>query len=333
VDVRGTLMTDPSEDSVEAPPKPTSGTMMFPPTPERTVSRSGTIMFDADDHDNPTQPPTERKQVVLSQDEQHEEEQRLRYLCRLIIKHRQPLAPINGVLTLLPFSIVQTGRREGSELQRVIRNDVRTLVDTLRLRCPVISLVVGMEEESGFREMVRRMGRDAAREQRIGKGYSVGNPSTPEQLEALSAHACAWFEGQIYRLFGERGALAKPGNTKLYALLCKIRRMVRTPLTNILVNGYAEDASEKRGVAQEPLFFSGCYFAAAGEVEERRAFVKSVFEKLPAEQEELQWTEAALAEDDRYRRLSHLVTWVDALLLISVIGLGVAWVRMLMGRG
>ncbi len=58
-----------------------------------------------------------------------------------------------------------------------------------------------------------------------------------------------------------------------------------------------------------------------------------MFEKLPAEQEELQWTEAALAEDDRYRRLSHLVTWVDALLLISVIGLGVAWVRMLMGRG
>src|SRR5262249_41383101 len=142
----------------------------------------------------------------------------------------------------------------------------------------VQSLVVGMEEESGFREMIRRVGREVTYNQRFGKGFTVGNPPTPKQLDAVATHACGLFEAKIYELFREKGSLSKPGNTKLYALLCKIRRTVRNPLTNILVNGYAQDEEVKRDEIA-PLFFGGCYFAATGEGEDRQAFVRGVFEK------------------------------------------------------
>ena len=321
-DIRGTMV----QEEV-APQDPTKSIMISAvfsaPAPAAAQASSpgmrGTIMISSDA--DPVVPQMERKQLSLSQEAQREQEMRLEYVCQLIIKARQPLAPLNGVMTLLPYSIVQTGRREGTELQRVLKRDVNTLVRTLKLRCPVVSLVIGMEEESGFREMVRRIGREPAAAQRFGKGFSVGNPPIPEQLEALASHACGLFEAKVYELFREKGSLAKPGNRKLYSLLCKIRRTVRMPLTNILVNGYAEDPDTRKDNEVEPLFFSGCYFAATGESEDRQAFVKAVFEKLPAEQEELQWTEAALQEDDRYHRWSQTTMWLDGVLLVSLTGM------------
>lgn len=321
-DIRGTMVQE--EVATQDPTKSIMISEVFSAPAPAAAQASGpgmrgtiTISSDAD----PVVPQLERKQLSLSQETQREQEMRLEYVCQLIIKARQPLAPLNGVMTLLPYSIVQTGRREGTELQRVLKRDVNTLVRTLKLRCPVVSLVIGMEEESGFREMVRRIGREPAAAQRFGKGFSVGNPPIPEQLEALASHACGLFEAKVYELFREKGSLAKPGNRKLYSLLCKIRRTVRMPLTNILVNGYAEDPDTRKDNEVEPLFFSGCYFAATGESEDRQAFVKAVFEKLPAEQEELQWTEAALQEDDRYHRWSQTTMWLDGVLLVSLAGM------------
>src|SRR5262249_43071554 len=138
------------------------GTQLFPSSsgPRPTASIKGTVMISSEQEDPVVPAESERRQVMLPQEQQREQELRLEYLCRLIIKARQPLAPINGVMTLLPYSIVQTGRREGSELQRVVKRDLNTLVHMFKLRCPVQSLVVGMEEESGFREMLRRVGRE-----------------------------------------------------------------------------------------------------------------------------------------------------------------------------
>ncbi len=113
-------------------------------------------------------------------------------------------------MTLLPYSSVQRGGREGSALQHVVDRDVETLVRTLKLRCPVTSLVVGLEEESGFRELLRRLPQEVTSRQRFGKGFSVGNPPIPEQLEAVVTHACGLFEAKVYELFREKGACQSP---------------------------------------------------------------------------------------------------------------------------
>ena len=148
-----------------------------------------------------------------------------------------------------------------------------------------------------------------------------GNPPIPEQVEAVATHACGAFEDWAYTLFREKDGLKKHGNTKLYSLLCKIRSQLSTRLTNILVEAHARDP-ERETADREALLFSGCYFAATGQTDDRQAFVKSVFDKLLEQEEELDWTEAALVEDERYRRMASVVMVVDILLGIGLIGIG-----------
>jgi hypothetical protein len=259
----------------------------------------------------------EKKVIKLDQHDSTEQQRRLEYLCRLLRRLRQPLCPINGVLTLLPFGLVGRSVPESIEVQRAVQKDTSTVLAVLKARCPVTALVVGLEEESGFRELVRRVGRDRAVGQRFGKGFNLWNPPVPERLEAMAAHACGAFEDWVYTLFREKGSLAKPGNTSLFALLCKIRHNLQSRLVNILAIGYGHDADQDR--RGESLLFGGCYFAATGETEDRQAFVKAVLEKLPEQQEELQWTEDAYREDQRYQLAARFALGIDTLLLAALV--------------
>jgi hypothetical protein len=265
--------------------------------------------------------PTAAKPLALTPAVAAEEERRMEYLCRLVRRIRRPLCPINGLLALLPYGLIERGPLEATEVQRALRRDIFALRQTLQIRCPVTALVVGLEAESGFRELVRRVGRERAAGQRFGKGFSLANPPTAERLESLCAHACGAFEDWVYNLFREKGALSRPGNTKLYGLLCKIRRNVQGRLAGILVSGLARDSEQDPQL--EPLLFGGCYFAATGESEDRQAFVKGVFDKLPEQQEELQWTQRALSEDQGYRQAAQFLLGLDLLLLLTLTGMAV----------
>jgi len=255
----------------------------------------------------------ERHVIKLEQHEISEQERRLEYVCRLLRRLRRPLCPANGVLALLPFGLVQRSVPESIQVQRAAQRDMVVLRNSLAMRCAVTALVVGLEEEDGFRELVRRVGRDRAVGQRFGKGMNLWNSPLSERLEALAAHACGAFEDWVYTLFREKGSLAKPGNTRLFALLCKIRHNLQTRLANILAIGFGYEESQER--AERPMFFGGCYFAATGETEDRQAFVKAVLEKLPEQQEELEWTDAAYREDRRYQLFARMALTVDTALL------------------
>ena len=257
--------------------------------------------------------------VTLPDEEAAEQDRRLEYLCSLIRRVRRPICPINGILTLLPFGLIQRGPREGIEVQRTAKRDLATVLRTCKVRCPVTAVVAGMEYESGFRELVRRVGLERAAAQRFGKGFTAENPPIPERIEALCAHACGAFEDWVYTLFRDKDALTKPGNTKLYAMLCNIRRHVQTRLGNILVDAYGADLD--RDADAEYFFFSGCYFAATGETPDRQAFVKGVFDKLPEEQASLQWTASALEEDAGFHRTAYLVMAYDLLMLAALAGM------------
>jgi hypothetical protein len=260
--------------------------------------------------------PVQKRPVVLPPAEGNVQERRLEYVCRLIRHARRPVCPVNGALTLLPFGLIARGPREGVELQKALQRDLNTARRSLNIRCPVTAAVVGMEEESGFQELVRRVGRDRAARQRFGKGFSLSNPPIPERVEALAAHACGSFEAFVYALFREKGSLSKPGNTRLFSLLCKIRRNVQTRLGNILVAGFATDSEQVPD--GKPFFFGGCYFAAVGDTEDRQAFVRGILDKMPDEEAELEWTDSALAEDRRYQRLAQMVIGVDVLLVAAL---------------
>ncbi len=279
----------------------------------------GTLVAGAATPSQPGSPATPAGAATsFSRREMDEQAERLKYVCQLVRRARQPVCPINGVLTLLPMQIV-SNVMAAREIPTAVRKDLDSIREATKLLCPVTALVTGMETENGFTELVRRVGASRAKANRFGKGFDVWGRPSGENMDALSAHACGAFEDWVYTLFREKDGLNKPGNAKLYSLLCNIRTNLRSRLRNILLHGYSCDSTETP--AGDAILFGGCYFAATGDSEDRQAFVRSVFEKMLDAEEELEWTAGAIAEDNRYHGLARLgMTWCG-LLTIGLIAM------------
>jgi hypothetical protein len=298
------------------------GSLVVPPS--SSVDIRGTMMVSSVDVRETIRPSmatrAPARSLELNREQIELQRARLAYLCKLLERNRRPLCAVNGVMTLVPIKLIITDSSEGAWTKGAIRNDIDGLIAGLKLRFPVVSMVTGLEEEKGFDELIRRVGRERALGQRFGKGFGVWDPPIDEEIEALCKHACGAFEDWSYYLFKEPNSLAKPGNRALYMLLCKVRRILQPRLEKILIGGYSYDPETQPNAT--PILFSGCYFAGTGETPERQAFVKGVFERLPEQQEELEWTEAALREEDFYRTWSTVAFSTAVLLLIGVGVLG-----------
>jgi hypothetical protein len=337
---RGTIMLDQYVGAQQAPSQSFEDTAVAPISSraENTGSR-GTLMLGAGFTAAAAAPPPMQEAVPsfepsamptrtlppLAPQQSAERLQRLQYVCHLLRRERRPLCALNGVLTVLSFGLLQAGRREAEELERAVKSDLTTIQRTLQLRCPVTALVAGLEREQGFRELVRRVGRERAAVQRFGKGYDVRAVATVPEMMNLSSHVCGAFEDWIYTLFREQGALSRPGNTQLYSLLCKVRLYLKHRLSEVLGAGFGYDPAQQAG--DQPVMFSGCYFASTGETEDRQAFVKGVFDKLVDEQEYVEWTQRALRSDRRYRWAAYIGLATAATLVIALVSMFVirAW--------
>ena len=268
---------------------------------------------------------SERRVVQLDKTESLEAENRLAYLCRLICRARQPLAPINGVLALLPYQLIRRSPVDANRIGHVAQRDLRVLLESLRLRCPVAALVVDMEEEPGFRKLTARMaerhGREVIFTRRFGHGLDFKFPSSQENLPEVAALACSQFDTWIYSFFAHRGALQRKSNRDLYTLLCQIRGGVRERLRKILANGFATSSRAEDPTREH--YFVGCYFAATGSSNEQggefpQAFVASVFRKLVDSQHELEWTDEALRLEGQWQKVTRLALLFDTLLLAGL---------------
>ena len=253
----------------------------------------------------------------LSLREFDEESDRLRYVGQLLRRERQPLCPLNGQMVLVPSPLL-TDVLAAQETIEAIRRDLETVREATQVNCPATLLVTGMEHVPGFVELVRRVGIQLAKETRFGKGYNVWSPVDPENMDALSSQACGAFEDWVYTLFREAGGLGKPGNSKLYRLLCLIRGQFQQRIRSLLVHAIARDSEPAESGCW---MFGGCYFAATGSAEDRQAFTRSVLDKMLQQDEDVEWTEAALAEDQGYRRVAQGLTFVNGILAVSLTGL------------
>ena len=242
--------------------------------------------------------------------------QELQYIGHLVRRARQPLCAINGVLSLIQFESIHSSQTELEELQRAIRGDLETILYAFQLKVPVLALVVGLEKERGFRELISRVGRERARSQRFGRRFDIQAIPAKDQMVALATHLCGVFEDWAYTLFREEHALTRTGNTRLYELLSKVRCGWKGRLGEILSGGFGCDTS-KREEASSALF-SGCYFAATGDTPDRQAFVKAVIAKMGEEQELIEWTQEALGANKRQNIVANLGAIVAVGLLISL---------------
>ncbi|MCY2996121.1 MAG: hypothetical protein NTY19_50970 [Planctomycetota bacterium] len=318
---RGTILLDQFLQQQPQPARPVES-----PAPVATAPASsgppgpayGTVMLDAFPVETPRQAATgvDESLAVVSPAAASEQLQHLQYVCQLLRGARRPLCAINGVLTLLPFQAIRANQAEAEELQHAIQSDLLTIQRALQLRFPVTALVTGLDRERGFSELVRRVGPERAVTQRFGRKFDVRSLATPEELTALCEHVCGAFEDWVYALFREHQALTRPGNTRLYGLLCKVRCSLKPRLGEVLRQGFGHDRRERPD--DDPFLFSGCYFAATGDTPDRQAFLRGVLEKLVEEQEYVEWTPAALAQNRRYQRLGYAGLCVAGLLLLTL---------------
>ncbi len=252
----------------------------------------------------------------VSRKESARQTERLGYICELLRRARQPFVAINGVMTLISYQATQNVMY-AKDMPDAVRDDLATIRTNTQVISPTVAMVHGMETESGFVELVHRVGISKARSARFGKGFDVWNAPTDENLDALSSHAVGAFEDWVYELFRDKQGLdGSDGNRRLYAMLTRIRRLLQPRLRSILVRGYGVESGLEN--TEPPQLFGGCYFSATGDDAEGRAFVRSVFEKMIDQEEELQWTDRAVRDDNRYRLLAQFMLAVDALLLVGM---------------
>jgi hypothetical protein len=253
--------------------------------------------------------------VLLDKADQTRQTERLGHVCSLLERVRDPFCTLNGVLVVTPFGLLRRGPEQVRNLAQATRQDLRTIQKRAHMRCPVISLIGGMEHEAGFGELVRRVGTGPALEQRIGMRFEPWNPATRERLEALAVHACDRIEGNVYDLYKMHDGYNKPGNGKLYNLLCRTRTGFSDLLKSFLSNAFGQQDPDER-----PMLFAGCYFAATGEIERLQGFLKAVLaDRMLENQDDLQWTDEAIAQDQFREGWARVGMLVAGLLVFATI--------------
>ena len=238
---------------------------------------------------------------------------RLAHLCRLIVRDRQPFCGANGILLLVPVAATDTAG-EAQFAAQAAQEDLNAVRRELKLDCPLVSLLVDMEQLPGFPEFMQRQPPKELGNRR-GSGFPMATrlprDEILEHVRASLAWVCTtYLQDSVYRIFqgespqGENPAALFPGNARLVLLLDEMNDRAAS-LELIIHHAIAPEG--------ETLFrYSGCYLAATGG-KGNQAFTAGVFQKLVKEQSGVSWTEAALAEDAESR------TWATYYLILSCV--------------
>jgi hypothetical protein len=190
------------------------------------------------------------------------------------------------------------------------------------VRVPAIALVTEMETHEGFVEMIDRIGLEKVQGSRFGKGCEVLGDASAERLKSVATHAVASFEKRIYEIFGRPESLRKKTNWKLYSFMARLRKQFEGNLTQVISAGFSRRSDIESGFAYEPFFFAGCYFAAAGDVPEKQAFVGAALDKLLEDDGGcIEWNSDAIRKNQEYLMWANLVMLLGGAATLALIGL------------
>src|SRR5205807_6868667 len=115
---------------------------------------------------------------------------RLRHLCRLIIRDRQGFCPLNGLLVLLPITAADP-KADILEVASSCRTDLTVVLETCRLRCPVLFMVCDLEKLDGFGELVERLPSGQV-SKRMGRRFPLVPDLSPGEVPASGQGAVDW---------------------------------------------------------------------------------------------------------------------------------------------
>src|SRR5262245_491655 len=252
-------------------------------------------------------PAAGNRPATLMQDpaEVEHRQARLTHLCGLIARTRWPLCPVNGAVVYIPVSDCE--REEvAQQIGLIARQDVRNAEETFRLSFPVYALLGGLESLPGAPEFLAKFAADR-KGQRLGKGSPLVPDLPPDAVADQAEKATLWVFHSllpfwVFKLFqvergGEGPAASTRANAELFQFLSVVRQRGSAAARLVGRLAMPGDAGPPR--------FGGVYLTAnAPELGAGPLFVDEFYRKVINSQPYVAWTDAAFADDARYRRMT-----------------------------
>lgn len=246
------------------------------------------------------------RRASLLRDEATVDEQtrRLRHVCRLLVRDRQPLCPVNGVIVLLPFEATD-GADEATEAAAVMRHDLAVARAALQLDCPRFVVLCDAQRQSGFTRLAGQFPEGSGPARLLGQTFPLAPDVPPAEVPAVIESGLRWVAdtmlplvlGRMIRREGEGGeaedrTMVVRGNVELYRYLIAMRERVYR-LARLTALGLTPEGTQ-------PPLLAGCYLAGTGRDEREQAFLAGVVRRALEQQNAVRWSAEALAEDRAY---------------------------------
>jgi hypothetical protein len=247
-------------------------------------------------------------EILLSQTAEAEAiTQRLKHLCKILLRDRLPYCPINGILLLLPFAATDSeaaARQAGTACHL----DLTVIRDALQLDCPVFALLCDVETAPHFDRLLE----ESSEEQRsrpMGRSFPlVPDLQISDRIRMVETGGDwighAFLMPLFYRLlrFNATGDAIRDDigeNARLFRFFAEMHGRARR-LGRLLGRLISLD---QRG----QIMLGGGFIAGTGRDPRReQGFVAGVLRLLIDGQNFVAWTPEAIRHEANYRRLATL---------------------------
>ncbi len=244
---------------------------------------------------------------------------RLAHLCRLITRERQSECAANGILLLIPLAGTDTSGEALLTAQACLE-DLTTARAEMKIDCPVVSLLVDLEDLPGFKEFLS-LQRLKELSSRRGGSFPMATRMTANEIRrhlrtSLSWICTTYMQDSVYSVFQTETEANKEvsplflRNSRLTLLLTEL---------NERADAVCDIVTSAMMPEREPMFrYSGFYIAATGAVGVQ-GFIAGVFQKLVKEQASVTWTQSALDADAEAYQLAGSYATATYLLLMFIV--------------
>lgn len=260
--------------------------------------------------------PAPRGGLQRSSLEREEATDRLRLACELLQAVREPLAPINGIIVMMPLAIDRGADADAVVLGQAIGEDLATLTLELGIRAPVTMVAAGLEQDPAMPDLASRL--EAAQRLEVsGTAFPPGIVPGVELLKAAAANAGGPLTDRIAELLLDpRRIEQQPANRHLLAMLCRARLHVAEQMSRVLEQAFA---TELHG-PNVPML-AGCYLAALGSKADRRLFTRGLLERVVNLQGELDWTDDCLSRNAWATRIARSLFAMVAAMVLAIVAI------------
>lgn len=258
--------------------------------------------------------------AALRSSERSDASDRLRTICDRIRIARQPVAPANGVIALVP-AVNQDQQRLAPAVGSALSEDLLTITSSCGLRMPLTIVGTGIEMLAGFDTLLERLPAELS-SLPLGEAYPVGRAASPDAINALAVATC----GRLADLIGEmlldpRSLIHTEKNRRLVGLMCQLRLSVAPLLQGIMQRGL--DYAAHSGAAPS---LAGCYLLPAVSRSQNIGVADGLFARILEVQGDLEWTRENLDRNRRYGRIARALTILDVAMLCCLFG--IIWWRL-----